>query len=121
MPGVWSHAATALRNVCARCTSRLQDAATPAPLIDHTERCMPQPGQPGLSLEDRTAVVQGLARVVATLAPAECAGAGARLLVRKNPSLSTSLLPGLLELMGIGAATVSKTQELKRRCVMGMG
>jgi hypothetical protein len=84
VPGVWSHAATALRNVCARCTSQLQDAATLAPLIDHTERCMPNPGQPGLSLEDRTAVMQGLARVVATLAPAECAAAGARLLVRKR-------------------------------------
>jgi hypothetical protein len=45
---------------------------------------MPNPGQPGLSLEDRTAVMQGLARVVATLAPAECAAAGARLLVRKR-------------------------------------
>jgi hypothetical protein len=113
VPGVCTHAATAFRNVCARCSSRLQvgaslrcltratsatavchlttpglhppalqDAATLAPLIDHTESCVPQPGQPGLSLDDRSAVVQGLARVVATLPPPECAAAGARLLVR---------------------------------------
>eukprot|EP00850_Spirogloea_muscicola_P019641 SM000195S05288 [mRNA] locus=s195:103874:109153:- [translate_table: standard] len=72
--GASSQAAAAFRAVCARCTSQLSSPVLLERLIVIAETACSSGGGPraaeAVELEDRAAVVEGLARVVATVQPA---------------------------------------------------
>lgn len=83
------HASQGLRNVCARCAAELQAPELLTRLMESVEACMPSapppsnhPGSSGGFSgtsdgdDDRAAVVEGLARVVASLPPARAVEAG---------------------------------------------
>uniref|UniRef100_A0A061RMX8 Importin N-terminal domain-containing protein n=1 Tax=Tetraselmis sp. GSL018 TaxID=582737 RepID=A0A061RMX8_9CHLO len=86
-----SHAAAAVRNLCARCSKALLDPPSLKGLMDAVDPVIA--GQPGLKLEDRQAVVEGLARLVSLLPPGEAAQACIRLvgpLVARAHAVATS-------------------------------
>jgi hypothetical protein len=81
VPTALPHAAAALRNVCARCADTLSDPPTLSSLIATAHACLPPPPPPPPSgaepaADDRGTVVEGLARLVAKLPPAEASAAG---------------------------------------------
>lgn len=84
VPAAWSQAANAFRNLCSRCSRQLRDPTLLASLMDSVEQCMPPP--PPMPMPDeeplpdeRVAIIEGLARVVASLPPAEASSAGLKL------------------------------------------
>lgn len=85
------HAAHGFRNVCARCAASLQSLELLGRLMESAEACMPSaPPPPGLGSgggggtdgeDDRAAIVEGLARVVASLPNAAAAAEAAQKVV----------------------------------------
>ena len=79
----WPHAASAFKNICARCARQLNDPATFNALLEHTERCVanvrPKLDNPD-ERDERTSVMEGLSRVVATMPIAQASQASARLI-----------------------------------------
>lgn len=79
-----SHAATtAFRSLCNRCTAKLRSPTTLLALIEAAEGVVsPGDASPSpLSIDERRAVVEGLARIVAALPPADASAAGLRLAI----------------------------------------
>eukprot|EP00798_Chlamydomonas_sp_ICE-L_P007351 gene7351-474_t len=83
LPMSWSHAAHAFRNVCVRCKDQLCGGTALTGLMDLAARAVAPAPAPGtlaasvaMELDDRLAVVEGLARVIAGLPPATAAEAG---------------------------------------------
>ena len=82
-PSAWPRAAVAFRSICAKCTRFLKDEATFVSLLEHTERCL---GSVRLTFDsadaedDRTAVMEGLARVIAAMPIKQASKSSARLI-----------------------------------------
>lgn len=83
-------AAQAFRSLCNRCSAKLRRPATLLSLIEAAEAVLAPSAQPSPSAhtaapatallsEDRVIIVEGLARIVAVLPPADAAAAGLRL------------------------------------------
>ncbi len=83
-------AAHAFRSLCNRCSAKLRRPATLLSLIEAAEAVLAPSAQPSagaqsctsgpaLLSEDRVAIIEGLARIVAVLPPADAAAAGLRL------------------------------------------
>ncbi|KAK9804313.1 hypothetical protein WJX72_006272 [[Myrmecia] bisecta] len=72
------HAANAFRNLCTRASWRLRDVSMLSGLIQAAERVLApaSAGSSKLSQEDRQAVVEGLARIIAVLPQGEACQAG---------------------------------------------
>eukprot|EP00854_Cymbomonas_tetramitiformis_P000488 gene488-877_t len=83
IPDVWTVASNAFRNICSRCERKLQDGGSLAGLIEASEQCLPPVGSVDAAVpgqEERSAVVQGLARIISGLTAADCSSAGLRLI-----------------------------------------
>ncbi len=84
-------AALAFRSLCNRCSAKLRRPATLLALIEAAEAVLASPAQPSkgaqaapsptaaVASDDRVVIVEGLARIVAVLPPADAAAAGLRL------------------------------------------
>ena len=83
-------AAQAFRSLCNRCSAKLRRPATLLSLIEAAEAVLAPSAQPSaggqsvspataLTSKDRVVIVEGLARIVAVLPPADAAAAGLRL------------------------------------------
>jgi hypothetical protein len=76
LPGAFRHAATAFRNVCSRCANQMSEPANVNSLV--------QVAQPVISsdtdLEGKMDMVEGIARIISTMSPADAAAAGEELL-----------------------------------------
>eukprot|EP00873_Tetraselmis_striata_P020657 jgi/Tetstr1/440921/TSEL_029191.t1 len=74
------HAATSLRNLCARCSAALLDPSSLSGLMDATEGIIKAGSATSvLELQDRQAVVEGLARIVSMLPPGDARPAAVKL------------------------------------------
>jgi|AntAceMinimDraft_1070359.scaffolds.fasta_scaffold08784_1 hypothetical protein len=85
VPEAFRHAAQGFRNVCARCAVHLQAPELLGRLMDSAEACMPAAPPPAMAgaacsggagaegEDDRAAIVEGLARVIASLPSATAA------------------------------------------------
>lgn len=79
----WRQAANAFKNICARCARQLKDPSTFTALLEHTERCIasvrPNFDNPD-ERDERTNVMEGLARVIARMPIAQASQASARII-----------------------------------------
>lgn len=91
-PLAWPRAALAFRSVCSRCARHLRDPSTFAALLEHTERCIggaPVTFDSADAEDHRTAVMEGLARVIASMPIQQASDAAARLIIPVVDRLKT--------------------------------
>jgi len=71
VPDAWTQAARAFRSLCSRCTKHLQDDAIVQGLVEGVKQVLPSipfsPTEDNEADDERTAVVEGLARLIASL------------------------------------------------------
>ena len=71
VPAAWRQAANAFRNVCSRCTKHLQESSTVQSLVEGVKQTLPAipfvPTLENAAEDERAAIVEGLARLIASL------------------------------------------------------